>query len=118
MDGLNLNFVINTNGMASAVWQPSPAFQSYPDRLHGGVIATLLDSAIVHALFAINVAGVTAELTIRYLKSVGLIDPVRVTGRVISKRHGLYLCEAEIYQNKDCAVRASAKFMTLASPCL
>lgn len=113
--GLKLHFDIDSDGVASAVWQPSPAFQSYPDRLHGGVIATLLDSAIVHALFAKNVAGVTAELTIRYLISVGLDTPVRVTGRVVSKRHGVYLCHAEVHQNGECFVRASAKFMAMAS---
>lgn len=116
IDGLNLHFDIGPDGMASAVWQPSPAFQSYPDRLHGGVLATLLDSAIVHALFAKGIAGVTAEMTIRYLKSVGLQEPVRVTGSAVSKRHGVYHCHAEVHQNGNCAVRASAKFMAMARP--
>lgn len=111
--GLNLHFEIDSDGVASAIWQPSPAFQSYPDRLHGGIIATLLDSAILHALFAKMVVGVTAELTIRYLKLVGLHAPVQVTGRVVSKRHGVYLCHAEVHQNGECAVRASAKFMAM-----
>ncbi len=112
--GLNVHFEIDSDGMAAAVWQPSDVFQSYPDRLHGGVIATLLDSAIVHALFAKGVAGVTAELNIRYMKSIGLREPVRVTGGVVSTRHGVHLCRAEIYQNGNCAVRASAKFMAMA----
>jgi acyl-coenzyme A thioesterase PaaI-like protein len=111
--GLKLHFDIGSDGIASALWQPSPAFQSYPDRLHGGVIATLLDCAIVHALFAKGIAGVTAELGIRYLKSVGLQEPVRVTGGVDSKRHGIFLCHAELHQNGVCAVRASAKFMAM-----
>ena len=114
--GLNLHFEIDSNGMASAVWQPTSAFQSYPDRVHGGVIATLLDSAIVHALFARGVAGVTAEMTTRYLKSVGLQESVHVTGTVVSVRHGVYLCQAEVHQNRNCAVRASAKFMAMARP--
>jgi uncharacterized protein (TIGR00369 family) len=114
--GLDVHFDIESDGVASAIWQPSPAFQSYPDRLHGGVIATLLDSAIVHALFAMDIAGVTVELTIRYLKSVGLQEPVRVTGSVVSMRHGVYFCHAEVHQNGNCAVRASAKFMAMAPP--
>lgn len=114
--GLNLHFEIDSNGMASAVWQPSSAFQSYPDRVHGGVIATLLDSAIVHALFARDIAGVTAEMTVRYLKSVGLEEPVHVTGTVVSERHGVFLCHAEARQNGNLAVRASAKFMAMERP--
>ena len=116
--GLNLHFDVGADGVAMAVWQPSPAFSSYPDRVHGGVIATLLDSAIVHAFFAKGVAGVTAELTIRYLQSVNVDDPVRVVGWVESNRHGVYLCRAEVHQAGNQAVRASAKFMAMpdASP--
>jgi len=111
--GLNLHFDVGPDGMATAVWQPSPAFRSYPDRVHGGVIATLLDSAIVHALFARGVAGVTAELTIRYLQSVSVASPVHVTGWIESSRHGVYLCCAEVHQSGALAVRATAKFMAM-----
>ena len=89
------------------------AFRSYPDRLHGGVIATLLDSAMVHALFARGIAGVTAELTIRYLRHVSWTGPLRVTGHVVSERHGLFICRAEVHQAGLQAVRASAKFMAM-----
>lgn len=111
--GLNLHFDVGADGVATAVWLPSPAFRSYPDRVHGGVIATLLDSAIVHALFARGVAAVTAELTIRYLQSVNITDPVHVTGWVESNKHGVYLCSAEVHQAGLLAVRASAKFMAM-----
>ncbi len=111
--GLQLKFEIGADGVAVAVWQPSASFRSYPDRVHGGVIAALLDSSIVHALFAQDVAGVTAELNIRYLRSVNLVDAVRVSGWVESERHGLYLCRADLHQGDVLAVRASAKFMKM-----
>jgi acyl-coenzyme A thioesterase PaaI-like protein len=111
--GLNLHFEVGADGVARAQWSPSPAFRSYPDRVHGGVIATLMDSAIVHALFAQGVMGVTAEFTIRYLNSVNVTDPVLVTGWVESKRLGVYLCCGGIHQAGLLAVRASAKFMEM-----
>jgi hypothetical protein len=79
--GLKLHFEVDANGVASAVWQPSGEFLSYADRVHGGIIATLLDSSMVHALFAQGVAGVTAELTIRYLQGVNIDDPIQVSPR-------------------------------------
>ena len=109
--GLQLHFDVGSDGIASAVWQPSAAFRSYPDRVHGGVIATLLDSAIVHALCAKGVAGVTAELTVRFLQSVNVLDPVSVAGWVESNRIGIYLCRGEIHQAGVLAVRAAGKFM-------
>jgi len=111
--GLNLHFDVGDDGVARATWQPSDAFRSYPDRVHGGVIATLLDSAMVHALYAKGITGVTAELTIRYLQSVNVADPVAVTGWVESCRHGVSLCRAEVHQAGLPTVRASAKFMAM-----
>jgi acyl-coenzyme A thioesterase PaaI-like protein len=114
--GLNLHFEVDACGVASALWQPSSAFQSYPGRLHGGVIATLMDSAMVHALFAKGISGVTAELTIRYLQRVGLEQALQVTGQIEAERHGLYICRADVHQNGKHAVHASAKFMAMPPP--
>jgi len=111
--GLRLRFVYDATGVASADWQPDVAFMSYADRVHGGVIATLLDSSMVHALFGKGLIGVTAELTVRYLQSVNMLDLVRVSGWVESNRHGVYLCRAEARQGEVLAVRATAKFMAM-----
>ncbi len=114
--GLHLRFEGGASGVATAEWQPTRAFLSYADRVHGGVIATLLDSSMVHALFAQGVSGVTAELIIRYLQSVNVSDVAHVSGWVESKRHGLYLCRAELHQGGVLAVRASAKFLAIPPP--
>jgi acyl-coenzyme A thioesterase PaaI-like protein len=113
--GLNLHFEIGSDGIATAFWQPSSAYQSYANRLHGGVIATMLDSAMLHALFAKGIAGVTAELTIRYLQAVDLVEPLQITASIEMERRGIYLCRADIHQNGTRAVRATAKFMAMPS---
>lgn len=118
--GLKLRFVTDAQGAATADWQPSPAHQSYPDRLHGGVVATLLDAAMVHALFAKGVAGVTAELKIRYTRPVSTRSSLRVTGFHSTTRRGIFDCHAEIHQNGSRVVRADAKFMEMpdaSAPC-
>jgi len=51
-----------------------------------------------------GVAGVTVELTIRYLQSVNINDPVQITGWIESARHGIDLAGTTV-------VPASAKFM-------
>jgi acyl-coenzyme A thioesterase PaaI-like protein len=114
--GLHLCFECDASGVAAAEWQPTAAFLSYADRVHGGVIATLLDSSMVHALFAQGVTGVTAELTIRYLQRVHVGEPIHVTGWVEFKRHAIYLCRAEVHQGGVLAVRASAKFVAMPDP--
>ena len=114
--GLHLQFEVDANGVASVDWQPSLTFMSYPDRVHGGMIATLLDSSMVHALFARGVAGVTAELTIRFLHGVNVIEPVHICGWLEYARRGIYLCRAEVHQGGVLAVRATAKFMAMPDP--
>ena len=111
--GLHLHFDVDAEGVARAHWQPSPHLESYPARVHGGVVATLLDSAIVHALFAQGIAGVTAEILIRYLEPVASSAPVEIRGWVESSRHGLFHCSAEVLQSKRTVVRAKAKFMAM-----
>lgn len=112
-NGLGLHFSVGPDGVSRATWQPSMVFRSYPDRIHGGVLATLLDSAIVHALFAEGVAGVTAELNLRFLEKVDPGLPVEVIGRVENRRRGVYFCSAEVVQGGKTAVRADAKFMAM-----
>lgn len=111
--GLNLRFEINPEGVAVGIWQPALAFRSYPDRIHGGILATLMDSAIVHALFARGIAGVTAELTIRYLHSIRVDTGITVRGWIENTRHRVYQCRAEVVQTGKLAARASAKFMEM-----
>jgi len=111
--GLRLHFQVGADGVAYANWRPEAMYCSYPDRVHGGVLATLLDSAMVHALFARGVAGVTAELRIRYLHPVGLEGEIEARGWVEAECHGIFLCRAEIRQAGRLAVRTSAKFAAM-----
>lgn len=114
--GLRLHFEVGGDGVAAAEWVPKHEFRSYPDRVHGGVVATLLDSAMVHALFARGITGVTAEITIRYLQAVSPDAPVRITGWVEGEPGRLHRCRAEVHQHGVMVVRASAKFLTLQPP--
>lgn len=111
--GLGLRFTADASGAVSAFWQPSSFYQSYPDRLHGGVVSTLLDCAMVNALFARGVSGVTAELHVRYLRAASPSERLWITGRVVSQRHSLYSCEAEVFQESLPVARATAKFMAM-----
>lgn len=111
-EGLGLCFEKVSDGSVRAIWQPVRRFQSYPGRLHGGVIATLLDSAMVHALFARQVRGVTAELHVRYLRAVQLDAALELRASVDSCRLSLYVCQAELIQHSRIVVRATAKFMS------
>lgn len=110
--GLQLEFRVQADGRAVADWQPRAEWTSYAGRVHGGVIATLLDCAMVHALFARRVAGLTAEFTIRYPHPMNASQPVRLCAWVESQCRALYLCRAEARQHGQVVAHAAAKFLT------
>ena len=68
---------------------------------------------MVHALFARGIAGVTAEMTVRYRAPVAIGSPVHVTTRLDAQKHGVYRLSAEVRQEGTLAAKAIAKFMAM-----
>jgi acyl-coenzyme A thioesterase PaaI-like protein len=107
---LGLRFEQQADGSLTAEFQCSPAFQGYPDRLHGGVVAMLLDAGMTHCLFARNIAGLTARLSIRYNHGVMLGTSAMVRARIVDFEEPLYYLESEVRQNGHVCAVAKATF--------
>ncbi|MFC1843352.1 PaaI family thioesterase [Thermodesulfobacteriota bacterium] len=83
--GLHTSFFELDNKEILAVFKPREEHQSYPGRLHGGIISTILDEAIGRAIMMHadkEVWGVTVDLQIRFKKPVPLDEELRVLGRI------------------------------------
>ena len=83
--GLHTSFYELDNNELLAVFKPREEHQSYPGRLHGGIISTILDETIGRAIMIQSegdIWGVTVDLQIRFKKPVPLDDELRVTGRI------------------------------------
>ncbi len=84
--GLHTAFFELDNNELLGVFKPREEHQSYPGRLHGGIISTILDETIGRAVMIGSegeIWGVTIELQIRYNKPVPLGVELRVTGRIV-----------------------------------
>jgi len=112
--GLGLRFSVGPDGVVATDWCSPPDYQSYDDILHGGLIVTLLDSAMVQALFARGVVARTAELRVRYHRPVRTGEPVAVAARLDRHFNSLYCLEAEVRQQAVICATAQAKFMASA----
>lgn len=87
--GLGAHFYELDNKVVVAVTQGDNLHQSYPNRMHGGIISALLDETIGRA---INIDepetwGVTIKLEVTYRKPVPLDEKIIVCGW-ISKNKG------------------------------
>ena len=114
-DGLALAFSSTADGV-TAEFACDPCYRSYDDCLHGGIVATLLDAAMTHALFARGTTAVTARLTIQYRRPVALSVPAQITGRVTESRNPLYHVVATVEQDGRRCAEAKAVFMDRTAP--
>jgi uncharacterized protein (TIGR00369 family) len=87
--GLFTAFYELDNGDLAALFTAREEHQSYPGRLHGGVITALLDETIGRAIMSRyrdgEVWGVTVEFSTKFLKPVPLDTELRVVGRIVKE---------------------------------
>jgi len=104
--GLKLTFEEDDEKLY-ATWQPDPVFQGYLNVLHGGIIATLLDEAGAWCVYVkAGTSGVTASLTVRYLKPVYISKgPVSVEAMLVARGEKNALLSASLFdgEGKLCA---------------
>jgi uncharacterized protein (TIGR00369 family) len=83
--------------------------------LHGGVLATLVDTAMGTAVRSATADGdvpATSQLTVTYLRP-GTPGQVEVTARVRTRGEHLTVCEADVEQDGRSLVHAVATFALL-----
>jgi len=83
--------------------------------LHGGVLATLVDTAMGTAVRSATDDGdvpATSQLTVTYLRP-GTPGELVVTARVRTKGEHLTVCEADVEQDDRALVHAVATFALL-----
>lgn len=76
--------------------RPNTDFQGYDGILHGGVIAALLDAAMTHCLFHIDVQAVTGDLHVRFLQPVSASATIDVRAHVISATSRVFYLRSEL----------------------
>lgn len=113
--GLKSRFYVTENNELIAVFHPLNEHQSYPNVIHGGISATILDEVIGRAIMMTtdsNTFGVTIELKVRYKKPVPLDSELKAIGRIIKDRGRIFEGTGELYlPNGDIAVEAEGKYM-------
>jgi acyl-coenzyme A thioesterase PaaI-like protein len=97
--GLKAAFYELENNELLAVCEPLEEHQSYPSRLHGGIVTALLDETIGRAIltkYEGDIWGVTLEFTTRYKKPIPLDAELRVIARITLERRRFFKGTGEL----------------------
>ncbi len=93
--GLHLEIEIE-DGAARTSWTPTADYAGWEEKVHGGLLATLLDEVMAWAPAADDAWAVTAEMNIRYRSPANPGERLTATGRVTSRRRRIYAVHGEV----------------------
>ena len=109
--GLKLRLKVDPErGESEAEVTFAPHFQGWAGIVHGGLMATVLDEAMIYAAGAKGLKCVTGEMTVRYVKPASTGVPYTLKGRFVEEKGRIVLAESELVDAAGTQVaRASGK---------
>ena len=93
--GMGLEIALG-EGEASTSWTVGDDYVGWTDRVHGGIVATLLDEVMCWAPASDDAWAVTAEMSVRFRSPAAPGEKLDATARVIGKRRRIYEVAGEV----------------------
>jgi len=94
--GLHVPFTPAPDGTARAEYTARAEHVGWPDRIHGGIMFTLMDEALAWALCYMGLRGVTARAETRFREPVRVGERLVVTARVLKRERRIVRARAEL----------------------
>lgn len=110
-EGLRLVFRNASDGRVCARCTLDEQYQGYAGVVQGGIIATMLDSAMTNCLFCQSISAVTARLNVRYHEPVVVGQEMAIEAALVRHRGRIYELEAALTQGNQLKASASGRFM-------
>jgi acyl-coenzyme A thioesterase PaaI-like protein len=113
--GLHLRLMVDPgSGQIATDLTPGPHHIGFAGLIHGGLLATAIDEAMVWAaIWSSRRACVAAEMTVRYKHRVAVGEQVRISAKVIRARPRLIETEATIGDGSVIHCTATGKYVPL-----
>jgi acyl-coenzyme A thioesterase PaaI-like protein len=114
--GLRLKFRVQEDGTVFGYFFADLKFEGYLGIVHGGIIATLLDSAMTHCLLIEGIPALTGRLSVKYSTPIRTGTVVKLEAKIVKKSHKIFTLEGKAYVDGKKAASAVAKYMRSDSP--
>jgi uncharacterized protein (TIGR00369 family) len=105
--GLKLDFY-EKDGKARAEFTPEKNFEGYKDILHGGILSTLLDEAMIKSILAKEILTVTSQIEVKFKTPAIIGQKLIIVGEITGERGRLILTEGKVFK-EDGTVIAEAR---------
>lgn len=94
--GLQLGFSVDEAGRAHTTYVAEDGHAGYPDIIHGGILATLVDETMAKAVQGAGEFGVTAQLEVRFRRPALVGQKLRVEGWIVQRRGRKLQTQAQV----------------------
>lgn len=113
--GLKLDFELDKeNKIMETVFTPQDWQQGYAGIVHGGIISTLLDEVMTKLAFELGMDAVTAEISVRFKRPVGLDKKLLIRGEVREETSKIIYARSEAkFEDGSLAAEATGKLMVI-----
>jgi acyl-coenzyme A thioesterase PaaI-like protein len=89
--------------------------QGYKGRVHGGLVAAIIDASMAQCLMGHGALGYTADLTIKYRHPLTISSAATFVTRIVGVNVGmLYTLNCEIVQKRKLVAEATGRFYKFA----
>ena len=121
--GLKAPFYNLEDGSVASVFEFKEIHQSYPERTHGGMVATLLDELMGRVLWYsadgvddLNKFAVTTSMTVKYRKPTPYGVKLKARAYYVKDTSRAYVCRGEVFDfNNNLLAEAEATYLKMSA---
>jgi acyl-coenzyme A thioesterase PaaI-like protein len=111
--GMGLKFYKHKDGTVFGNFFADPKYEGYSGIIHGGIVATLLDSAMTHCLLMKDIPALTGRLSIKYSIPIRTGKVVKVEARIVDELRGIFILQGKALVDGKRVASAEAKYRSM-----
>ncbi|MDP7180587.1 MAG: PaaI family thioesterase [Candidatus Woesearchaeota archaeon] len=111
--GLKLDYEIEDRKF-KAEFIPKPELQGFKDIVHGGIVTTLLDEAMVNLAYKLKLNAVTKTITVNLKKPTVVGHKYNLSGEIVEEQEKIIKAKATLKdQNNELVAEAESILVKL-----